>query len=192
MNEALGALRPVIRRAARSVAYQWPNVAEADDIEQGINLRLLESPGSVEKIHEMEDAARYRAIVGIGHQLASIERDDYSHFSGNYTYSVDDVKSLLLKGALYEELPGFSSAMIDLDIGLREVTAKAPQYSDAIFRRYAAWISPTEKSEKNALSNALTALTDEMNRSNARRWATRDDGPGSRTAVSNAAAKAAT
>ncbi|WP_280350416.1 hypothetical protein [Nocardia abscessus] len=192
MNEALEALRPVIRRAARSVAYQWPEVADADDIEQGIYLRLLESPGSVEKINEMEDAARYRAVVGIGHQLASEERDDYSHFSGNFAYSVDDVKSLLQRGVLSYPVSGFDSAVVDLRIAMDRLDDVAVDYAASIRSRYLWWEIPTRSTEKTTLSRALTALADEMNRSNRKRFAEHHDGPGSRTVVSNAAAKAAT
>src|SRR3954469_18385628 len=99
-EDAFDVIRPIIKRASKSVGFQWPGVAESDDLEQDIFMRLLESPGSVEKILAMEDNARYRAIVGIGHQLASIERDDYDLFSSNFKYSVGDVKSLLAEGVL--------------------------------------------------------------------------------------------
>lgn len=179
-------LMPVIKRAAKSVAFQWPGVIEADDVEQGIHLRLMESPGSVSKIYEMEDRAQYRAIVGIGHQLASQERDDLDQFSGNFRYSVNDVKALLSKGVLTERLDGFHADQFDLERGLELIPE---QYYEAICRRYGD-NEPTagNRTYASALSRGLTSLTNEMNRSFKRRYAERDDGPGTRQILTNAGA----
>lgn len=182
-------LMPVIKRAAKSVAFQWPGVIDADDVEQGVHVRLLESPGSVSKIHEMEDRAQYRAIVGIGHQLASQERADYDYYKGSYRYSVVEVKKLLNDGALLEAPEGFNEAMVDLELGLAELRDGKPQYWDAILSRYQDSQSTTgDKSYEDAVRRGLTALVDEMNALNRRRFAERDDGPGSRKSVSNATA----
>lgn len=178
-------LMPVIKRAAKSVAFQWPGVIEADDVEQGIHLRLLESPGSVSKIYEMEDRAQYRAIVGIGHQLASQERADYDYYKGSYRYSVVEVRKLLNDGALLEPPEGFNEAMVDLELALAELRDEKPQYWDALLSRYQDGKSTTgDKAYEDALRRGLTALVDEMNALNRRRFAERDDGPGSRKAIS--------
>lgn len=182
-------LMPVIKRAAKSVAFQWPGVIEADDVEQGIHLRLLESPGSVSKIYEMEDRAQYRAIVGIGHQIASQERADYDYYKGSYRYSVVEVRKLLNDGALLEPPEGFNEAMVDLELALAELRDDKPQYWDAILSRYQDGKPTTDdKQYKDALNHGLTALVDEMNTLNRRRFAERDDGPGSRESISNATA----
>lgn len=181
-------LMPVIKRAARSVAFQWPGVIEADDVEQGIHLRLLESPGSVSKIYEMEDRAQYRAIVGIGHQIASQERADYDYYKGSYRYSVVEVRKLLNDGALLEPPEGFNEAMVDLELALAELRDDKPQYWDAILSRYQDGSVPEVGAEKKKLSDSLTSLVDGMNSLNRRRFAERDDGPGSRESISNATA----
>ncbi|OHT98289.1 hypothetical protein BKG71_19420 [Mycobacteroides chelonae] len=180
---------PVIRRAAKSVAFQWPGILDKDDAEQGIATKLLESPGSLEKIAGMDDKARYRAVVGIGHQIASQERDDLDQFRGNFNYSVNDVKLLLSKGVLIERITDdFHCAQFDLEQALPAI---ADSYFEAIQRRYYD-NEPTadDSAYGSALSRGLTALTTEMNRSYKRRYAERDDGPGTRHAVSSAAARA--
>lgn len=183
-------LMPVIKRAAKSVAFQWPGVIEADDVEQGIHLRLLESPGSVSKIYEMEDRAQYRAIVGIGHQLASQERADYDYYKGSYRYSVVEVRKLLNDGALLEPPEGFNEAMVDLELALAGLRDEKPQYWDALLSRYQDGKSTADdKQYENALRNGLTALVDEMNAINRRRFSERDDGPGSRKVISNSQAR---
>ncbi len=182
-------LAPVIRRAAKSVAFQWPGVVEEDDVEQSIWLRLLESEGSLNKIAAMDDRARYRAIVGIGHQLASQERTDYDYYKGSYRYSVAEVKDVLRLGALAENVGGFDEAVFDLMEGLEVLAKRTPQYVEAITSRYADNEIPSGSTESNRLSRALTALTDEMNKSNKRRYMERDDGPGTRLVITNEQAR---
>jgi len=177
------ALAPVIRRAARSVSYQWPGVVEVDDVAQEIYLRLLESPGSTRKLLEMEEDARYRAVIGIGHQLAARERDTYEQFTANFFYSVDDVKNLLSKGALTGDMSGYVDALIDLDHGMNVLMMEHPEYFTAIHLRYEHAEVPSSGQAKMRLSRALTKLTDEMNRSERTRYAERDDGPGTKPKV---------
>ncbi|QFG04631.1 RNA polymerase sigma factor [Mycobacterium phage Keziacharles14] len=188
-HDALMALYPVIRRAAKSVAYQWPGVVDADDAEQMIAMQLWERPNSLLKVHAMESKAQYRAIVGIGHQIASQERTDYDHYKGAFKYSVGDVKSLLSRGVLTSEVEGFTDAVIDLMEGLEAMVTKTPQYVDAITLRYADGDVPKAKTLQNALSRGLESLANAMNTSSRRRFAERDDGPGSRPVITNARAQ---
>lgn len=181
----LNALRSVIRRASRSVAHQWPGVVEAEDVEQSIYVRLLESEGSLDKISEMDELARYRAIVGIGHQIASEERTDYAHFKGNYRYSVAEAKDLLKQGILTEnddEVTRFRAEKVDL---LTSLDSLKDSYAEAIRSRYADLRFPSTDSEKSALKRGLTALADGMNKIHRTRHSERDDGPGTREVISN-------
>ncbi|AGI61734.1 sigma-K factor [Mycobacterium phage BTCU-1] len=47
-------VQKVITQAAKSVSAQWPGVIEAEDVEQTIYLKLLESPGTVAKLPGLE------------------------------------------------------------------------------------------------------------------------------------------
>lgn len=182
-------LRPTILKAAKSVAYNWPGILDADDAEQMITLHLLERAGSLSKIVDMDRAAQYRAVVGIGHQIASQERADYDHFKGSYRYSVKEVKDVLNAGVLVEDVEGFREFVFGLIEALTSLTSRSPQYVAAILSRYADFETPQDKSGQNALSRGLEALTLEMNKSNKRQFATRDDGPGTRRVISNATAQ---
>ena len=173
-----------VKKAARFVSFQWPGVMEAEDAEQGIYLRLLESPGSVKKILEMDQKAQYRAIVGIGNQLASEERTDYQYYSGSFRYGVAEVKQLLNKGALVNDRTRFSSELVDLDEAMSVLLKKSPQYVDAIRRRYRdGETTEDDKRFEDALRRGLGSLTDEMNRSHRNRHAERTSGPALRKPV---------
>lgn len=166
-----------IKKAARFVAFQWPGVLEADDAEQTITLHLLESPGSISKILDMDDRARYRAVVGIGNQLASQERADYDHYKGSYRYSVNEVKDVLRSGFLLEDTPSrFSDIGLDL---VESLGAIKTEYAQAIYGRYVE----DQLVDHNHLNRGLTALTDDMNRRHKRRFAQRDEGPGTRQSL---------
>lgn len=174
----LNALQTTIQRAAKAVAYQWPGVIEQDDIEQQINMHLLERPSSIEKILEMEEKAQYRAIVGVGHQLASQERTDYDHFKGSYTYSVSEVKSLLRDGILTDNPPEqFKAELLDM---LEAVVVLRVSYVEALYRRYVEQTTPSNTPERHALERGLTSLTDGMNKIARNRFSERDDGIGTR------------
>ncbi|AFF28431.1 sigma-K factor [Mycobacterium phage Tiger] len=180
-KEVLG---PVIRRAAKAVAFQWPGIVEQEDVEQEIWAHLLARESTLEKVSEMESRAQYRAIVGIGHQIASQERTDYDHYKGSYTYSVADVKSLLKRGVLTTSVDGFDAAVVDLMEGLEKLVVKTPQYVEAIVSRYADEVVPKSNADELRLRHATEALTKAMNQSARVQFATRDDGPGTRGQVS--------
>ncbi|QFG12555.1 RNA polymerase sigma factor [Mycobacterium phage Toaka] len=170
-HDALQALYPVIQRAAKSVAFQWPGVVEEDDMVQLIAQDLWERPRSLMKLAAQDDAGQYKAVVFWGHRLANQERTDYDHYKGTYKYSVDEVKSLLSRGVLTQDIEGFTDAVIDLIDGLEAMSPKTPQYVDAITLRYADGEVPKVTKAKDALKNGLTALTNAMNSSNKRRFA---------------------
>ncbi|RYH63733.1 MAG: hypothetical protein EON54_07515 [Alcaligenaceae bacterium] len=185
-EEKLEELVPVILSAARTVENQWPGVADADDLQQEITIKLLESPSSLDKVFESERRLRFRILIRIGHQIASQERADYDYYKGSYRYSVEEAKSVLSKGILIEPLDGgFDEVVFDLMEALEVLATKNPGHSDAITKRYADEVIPTESAEKMVLSRALTSLVGEMNKSHSRRFSERDSGPGSRSVVSS-------
>lgn len=185
LNKQFSTLVPDIKRASKFVAYQWPGIMEAEDAYQAISLHIWEREGSLQKIAEMEPKARYRAIVGIGNQLASAERVDYDHFKGSFRYSVDEVKRALAEQILTKrDETKFSEIRMDLDAAMQALETKTPQYHQAIRKRYEQATVPTSGSDKDALKNGLTSLTNEMNRSHRNNFVARADGPGTRKAMS--------
>lgn len=200
-----------IRKAARSVAYHWPGVIEACDVEQSIWLRLLESPGTYDFVSGLDAGPRYRTIAKLGHQIASKERTDYDHFTGDFRYSVGEVKALLDSGTLLDLEPLIGSTYsaeeftakggspedavlskvsseTDLRRSLDRLHTTTPQYVDIVYRRYLHGESLEDSNDRKRLSRALTALTDGMNRSFKQRHVARPDGPGTRRCVSRSTA----
>lgn len=206
MTEVLVDLDADIRRAAKLVAFQWPGVVEEHDMVQDIYLHLLERPNEVDKLRRMEDEkSRYNIIVKKGHRIANQERKDYSYFTGNYRYSVKEVRALLISGALRDDetsppvhrptdeeyqptvagksKPPVPHAVTDLRQGLELLGKRHIRYAEAIVRRY-LYEEATETSlERTVLSRALGALAEEMNRVHRTNYVTRDDGIGTRKPV---------
>lgn len=195
-------LQADIKKAARSVAFDWPGVVEAEDIEQDIWEHILVSPNTARDLLAMEPTPRYRTISKIGHRIASQERDDYDHFSGNFRYSVNEVKSLLSRGALaavHSVQSGWSSdevvsrggefadtvnMMVSMETDLKRAMDKlketTPQYHNILIRKYLRGEYLESGADKKRASLALGALTDNMNSSHKRLHAERPDGPGTR------------
>lgn len=181
-------LKPVIAKAARSVAYQWPGVVDADDVEQSIYLKLLESPGTVDKLDGFEERAKYRFLTRMGHQIASRERTDYDYYKGSFNYAVDDVKNALKERILTTSV--FEKGQVEIGCDLFDALgALKVEYVEAIYSRYAEDTVPKQGSAAQRLSDALTRLTDEMNKVAKRKFSAREDGPGTRASVTPAAAQ---
>lgn len=211
MSTNVMSLSKEIHKAAQSVSYQWPGVVQAEDLEQDIYVRLLETPGSVEQlISEFDDKSRLNAIIKIGHQIAAQERTDYEVFSGNFRYSVNEVKRLLEDRALHNENPELSSnwsvsedfikggefedavlnkssSETDLRRGMERLRSDNPNYANVLMRKYFSDEAITTGADITRVSRALTALTTEMNRS-FKQQQREHEGPGSRKPVTATAA----
>jgi hypothetical protein len=186
MCNRIGSMKHDVRKAARIVAYQWPTIVEAEDVEQEIYVRLLSSPASVDKLLDDFDAKnRVSALISMGHQIAAKERTDYEVFSGNFRYSVNEVKKLLTnrKNGI-----GKSTTGADLEAGMERLRQKNNTYHELIQRRYVLG-ERIEGSESSALSRALTALATHMNHYHKKQHAERSDGPGTRKAISSERAR---
>jgi hypothetical protein len=208
-------MHDTIKKAAKTVAFEWPGVVDEDDIENDIAVKLLESPGSVSKLlNDFDDKQRLNAIIQIGHKIANQERIDYEHFSGNFRYCVDEVRHFLDDRALKNDDPELgsnwsvsdnfidggefedavlskSSSEIDLERGMKRLRKQNAKYADIITMRYLNEI-PTAELDRKQLSRALSALTNEMNRSYKQQLRDREEGPGTRRRMSRAAATAET
>jgi hypothetical protein len=95
---------------------------------------------------------------------------------------------MLKSGALSGSSGRFNGDQMDLVEALEVLRERSPQYVNAIRERYVAGVVPKEKSDEDALRRGLTALTAEMNQAHHRNHMQRDDGPGTRKAVSRSKA----
>lgn len=195
-----------ITRAARTVAAKWPGVLDEDDLVQDIWLRLLETPGYQDTLERMEPSDQRRAIQGLGHQIASRERSDYFHFTGNIRYGSDEVKRLLANDGLQvvdsiaalgsvwdskeDQVSGsrepthLVETRVDLHEGMKALQASHLRYALAITDRYFFGIEPTSGAEWSRLSRAIKTLTEHMNSARSARQVSHD-GPGCRRVMSN-------
>lgn len=192
-DETYNQLAKAVHYAARATQDEWPGIVEADDVEQDIWVRLLESPGSAERLADMNDRDRKVSLNKIGRQLAIEERSSHEWFSGQVHYSTDDVREMLEAGALVNE--GFMGDDDRLDFGegvisLREAN---PNFVSALWDRY----EETEETRifdldsstnRDRIARAVRKLTNFMNGSQKARNENHT-GPGSRKAISNADAR---
>jgi hypothetical protein len=189
-------LNAEVRSAARYTAQKWADVIETDDAEQEIWLRLLENDYT-DRVSDMEKPARATVLRKIGQQIASQYRDDYEVFSGQVTYSTDDVRLLLGAGLIDREREALDthretlSGWLDLHEGAQSLRDRNQSFAEIIWRRYVDG-AELDATGRKALTRAVDALTREMNRVNTRRYAGHAEGPGTRQVLTNATARVVT
>jgi hypothetical protein len=155
---------PDIRRAAKKVADKWPSITTQEDMIQTLTVHFLEAPGALKKLAELTPGKRMGRLIGIGHDKASGERDALDVFTGQFSYSVDEVRKLLERGGLDGQVGGFNSAVADLEAAYGELQVKNAGHGKALWDRYALGIKPAQGAPAMVLSRALESLTVHMNR----------------------------
>lgn len=161
-DDHLRKILPAIKRAANTVAYRWPGAVTADEMVQSLCVHFLERKGSLAKLAGMVSGERDASLNRVGHQIASAARDEYEQFSGQYVYSVDEVRKMLEKGKLDGQLEGYIAATADLLLGFDQLSST---YREVLNTRYVY----DEKPERNSpvyqqLVRAVDELTIQMNR----------------------------
>lgn len=189
------AVMEYVQRAAEKVARDWPGVVDADEVEQEIWVKLLESATYVQQIIDMDPGRRTESLRLIGHQIASGYRNEYEVFTGNVFYGVEDVRSLLKSGILtdsQEDLTNGSetlTAALDVRDGMSILAERNPRHTEAIWSEYVTGdYDKTTSTARDMLSRALVHLTTRMNQANRTRYAMYDNGPGTRRVTTNSAA----
>jgi hypothetical protein len=180
-------VQTAVRQVARDVSSNWLNSVMADDIEQDVMVRLLESPGTLHKILNETPKTRRNFLRNIATQIASAQVDEWQHFSGNYMYDVAEVRSILEDGVLEEEPTTFEAERLDLYEAMLNMMDHGSAYVDTITDAYSAGgeIPGRKTAERQRLDKGVKALTAQMNRIGASRQREWDEGPGSRTARTN-------
>lgn len=179
-NPALVELLPDIRSVARSVAGRWSNTVGGDDLVQDISVILLRDRYA-ERLLGMDLPARKYVLGKIAGRVAAQEATDYEHFSGNFTYSTNEVRDLLSRGGL--DAPGHelvdgeyvdtnagdpiavSACEISVDgIDLRTAFGRLSERKQGLLAdRYVLGVTSADASVRKELSRAVDALTHEMN-----------------------------
>lgn len=180
MSELYTLLSGSVQRAASTAAYKWHGLLGAEDIEQELWVEILESPATTEKLEGSDADLVTDLLARMADRICIKERDTYEHFSGQFRYSVNEVKTVIEAFFLRsgEEL---LIDLVDAEVAFDLLTETNPNYADAIFRRYALGETPgSDKPFEDALRRGLTKLTDLMNRNFKDREREHRDGPGTR------------
>jgi hypothetical protein len=179
-NDRTTELAEDVERAARVVARRWPDVIDEDDAYQEIWLRLLEND-YVDRVYELDAAARGDVLRRIGVQIASQYRDDYEIFSGQVCYGTDEVYRLLSAQITLADLDPSSETLaeyIDLHEASQLLRDSIPRYAEVIGARF---VFGQPVSDSKLVTRAVSALTREMNRAYLRRSAAHAPGASFRT-----------
>lgn len=173
--------REKVEKAARSVAGR-SNQVEWEDLSQDIWVWLLENPNQYDKYCDMEDP--YRNLVKVAKQEIYKQNNAYEHFTGNYTYTPGEVRGLLDEYLLDVTLESVSEH-VDLVEGLLLLKEKNNNQFNNIINR---WVYSVEANpgRTNEAVSGLVRCMNEVNKSARYSY----EGPGSRRAVTNAAAQA--
>ncbi|NQE88088.1 hypothetical protein [Nocardia terpenica] len=174
-----------MKRAAASVVIQWPDVIEADDLEQELWIWITESPSVRAKLVNGTMRDRHNLLVRKGHSVASATRKSNLRFAAEFHYSVDDAKAILggdERGA---------DSLDDLTEAMDQLRGRNPEQAEVIRRKYGEGEVLGTDAARKMLQRALVSLTDEMNRIVREKFDAYGGGPGSRKAISNQAAQAA-
>ena len=161
-EEQLKILLSTLKSVSRHTAHRWPKSITFDDIEQLVLEFLMDhSKRNVLKEAVSEDKdRRWMVLRKLANQVASQERRDYEQFSGNFYYSVDEVKSLLEDGILTGDSDDHVEEGVDLLEAMITLQKRESPYVDVILDRFGNF----DKSVHHVKVNrALTALTDMMN-----------------------------
>lgn len=148
-------VQEIVHRAAVAAAAHWPEHVEADDVEQGVMLRLLESPAAASYLSEVSLRERDRAIRRLAYQVASAEALDYMHFSGQYVYSTKYVDRLL-RAKAEKTIEGLAGE-VDLEQGRTLLEDKYPRYAECLKAHYDLGVKVDRRQKARALAK-LTVL----------------------------------
>lgn len=186
-----------IAKVAKSVVNSWPGVMEAEDVQQELWVRILESPKYKDQMETSDPALRFEFLKRLGMQIVGREVSSYELFSGNVYYGTDHVRALLEAGLLTInrwELGGMKETLtdfMDLHSAFDHMKNVSPEYAQVIWSAFADGDYNKEKpSARMKLSRAITSLTDHMNQIHRRNYAEFEDGLGTREVMSNARARA--
>lgn len=190
-----------VDKAARVVVNSYPGTFELDDVRQAIFIAILENPKAFINAKSKGEAVLFSAYKRAGFRYCQDETVRYVHYSDQWTYSSEEVKSLLPEyfRALGDpsELP---EARIDTEkavirfADLDEAYGKLrPSHKRVLAKRYNDKETLT-RTEQNTHSKAIKLLTRYVNYAQERKRLEelRHDGPklGNRLPTSHALATA--
>ncbi|UFQ16390.1 MULTISPECIES: hypothetical protein [Streptomyces] len=163
-------------RVAYSIAQKW-SIVEKDDVKQEILLHAYEHRPAIEANYGNEDFL-WKIFNKAGTQYASRERNYYDLQDDTYYYTPDEAKAAL-RTFLYtdDELgqmvgkkddllasrvtDNLVSARLDAAASLKKLPER---YQQLLMKRFVYGVPIAEQSDRMALSRAIVALAQQMNR----------------------------
>lgn len=168
------------KRAATSALVAWKGNFNRDELSDLINdlwQWYLERPSVRNKLDNADSSlfqalARKHAIT-----LLSMEANKYDVFSGRVMYSSEAVKAALSGEPQHKYL------LEILPVAMDRLVERHEQYADALKRRFIDGIIPKQGTEAQRVTNAVKALTEEVNVIALTTRAKQHEGPGSRKKI---------
>jgi hypothetical protein len=173
-----------VNHIARTQVIKWYIHVDPEDVAQEVFTYLLEWPNELAYLKVMEDPDK--KIRGLCGQVLSdlVEKENATPF-----YSTDEVRSYLRDGILSDPSPFPEMIQLDLCDAFETLRVRHDRYLDVLIGKYVDDIDPDNRM---VLTRSVDALTQEMNRAHSRKEFQYDDGPGSRTVMSNSSSQALT
>lgn len=181
-----------VRSVAGYLGWKHSDVMEADDIEQEIWVTLLETENYISDVADRDRDGRREALTRIGAQAVFREKQSKALFIGAVEYGAAEIRKSVDKvfKALFvdEKPPEHESVHKDNFLeGLEILTERCPRYLEIIMAKYGG--DNEDPPHRRQLTRAVDALTDAMNTAHRARHVEYEDGPGTRTVISNSTAQ---
>lgn len=165
-----------VDKAARVVVKSYPRTFELDDVRQAIVLAILENPKAFANAKEKGEAVLFAAYKRAGFRYCQGETVRYVHYSDQWVYSSEEVKSLLPE---YFRALGDPSELPEARINTEKAVIKfadldeaygrlRPSHKRVLAKRYNDKETLT-RSEQNTHSKAIKLLTHYVNYAQERR-----------------------
>lgn len=150
------------KSVCRHTAQRWPKSVTFEDIQQ----MVLEELMGVDQLSTLRAAVsgdsdqRWMVLRKLANRIAARERRDYEQFSGNFYYSVGEVRELLEEGILTGDDDGKVEEGVDLLEAMITLQKRESPYVEILLDYF---VEHATGIRKQRVFKALTALTDLMN-----------------------------
>lgn len=180
-RELYRALTAPLNTVAREASNRWRGILEADEIKSEIWIQVLQSTANASDVLNAKEENLIKLLTTKANSICAKEASALSHFSGQYHYSVDEVKEMA-SDVLTKQGPA-TCQVIDFMDAVQLMITHHPGRADYILRRYADGEMFEGATDRKRLSRAVEKLTDLMNMNRRRVEAEYGQGPGTRQKI---------
>lgn len=174
-------LKEPMANAARKQSKLWHGILEPDEIASELWLMVADSPATEEKLEGADADLLDDLLNRMASRVCIKERDSYEHFSGQYRYSVGEVKDIADR--VYTSVLESGCESLDFENGLAQLENINPAYFEVFRLRYKDGVTLEEKADRVRCTRAEAKLCELMNQSRRQREAGYTQGPGTKPVV---------